>query len=110
MKYTAGFTAGRPEAAAGLFAYVPPVMLLIDFERVQRRSAPRSSLPPRSPRRLKPSPAVSIWSRMSAVHCRHGSIFALMLRSNTVLKHPPCTTVLPATPPMLDALLIAPEL
>ena len=63
-----------------------------------------------SPRRLKPNPAVSTWSRISAVHCRQGSIFALMFLSDTVLKQPPDTTVLPATPPTLDALVIEPEL
>src|SRR5450432_792869 len=110
MKNAAGTTAGLPATANGLLAYVPPLMLLVVRASDQSRSPRRSSLPAISPLYLKPRPTVLTLSTMSVPQFRHGSILAFVFLSITVVKQPPETTVLPATPPTVAVFVIAPEL
>ena len=59
---------------------------------------------------LEAAPKVLTLSRMSVAQLRQGSILAFEFLSSTVVKQPPCTTVLPATPPTFAVLVICPAL
>ena len=89
---------------------MPPVTPVLVFAHVNTASPQRSSLPDISPFQLKPAPSVFTLSFSSAFQLRHGSILALAFLSVTVAKQPPDTMVLPATPPTVAVLVIAPAL